>query len=193
MNQFAQTGLPAKHGLYDPCLEHDSCGVGLVAHIKGQRSHQLVVDAGHVLRRMNHRGACGCEVNTGDGAGILTALPHEFLAQRGRIGLPGVVAGGRESMPRDSSSCRPLAAERAECKRVVEQLIAQQGQRLVGWRQVPVCPDEANIGPSARAGHAGDRAIVRGGGAKLRGDAFERQLYLIRKQASHQVRGEPHD
>ena len=68
-------GFPKKHGLYDPANEKDSCGVGFVAHIKGQRSHQIVHDADEVLRKMDHRGACGCEANTGDGAGMLTALP----------------------------------------------------------------------------------------------------------------------
>jgi len=71
---------PGKHGLYDPANEKENCGVGFVAHVKGQRSHQIVLDALQVLIAMDHRGACGCESNTGDGAGILTALPHEFLA-----------------------------------------------------------------------------------------------------------------
>ena len=81
MSTQRQYGFPSPHGLYDPANEKDSCGVGFVAHIKGQRSHQMVVDADHILRRMEHRGACGCEANTGDGAGMLTALPHEFLAK----------------------------------------------------------------------------------------------------------------
>ena len=75
------SGAPAKHGLYDPANEKDGCGVGFVAHIKGQRSHQILVDAAEVLSNMDHRGGCGCEPNTGDGAGMLTALPHEFLAK----------------------------------------------------------------------------------------------------------------
>ena len=74
-------GLPPAHGLYRPEFEHDSCGVGFVAHIKGERSHQILLDADHLLWRMDHRGARGAEQNTGDGAGILTALPHEFLAK----------------------------------------------------------------------------------------------------------------
>ncbi len=79
MGLTAHFGPPPKQGLYDPAYEHDSCGVGFVAHIKGKRSHQILIDAEEVLRNMDHRGACGCEPNTGDGAGILTALPHEFL------------------------------------------------------------------------------------------------------------------
>ena len=80
------TSLPPRQGLYDPAFEHDSCGVGFVAHVKGKRSHQILIDAEEVLRNMDHRGACGCEPNTGDGAGILTALPHEFLHARGSQG-----------------------------------------------------------------------------------------------------------
>ena len=75
------TGLPAAHGLYSPDNEHDSCGVGFVAHIKGKRSHQIIKDADHLGCRMDHRGARGAERNTGDGAGMLTALPLEFLAR----------------------------------------------------------------------------------------------------------------
>ena len=78
---------PKKQGLYDPRYEHDSCGVGFVAHIKGQRSHQIVLDAHTILKNMEHRGACGCEPNSGDGAGILTALPHEYLAKVAREDL----------------------------------------------------------------------------------------------------------
>src|SRR5688572_13392416 len=73
------TTIPEKQGLYDPAYEKDSCGVGFVAHVKGKRSHQIILDADTVLRSMDHRGACGCEANTGDGAGILTALPDVFF------------------------------------------------------------------------------------------------------------------
>ena len=82
---------PQAHGLYDPAFEHDACGVGFVAHIKGLRSRQIIDDADRILRHMAHRGACGCEPNTGDGAGILTALPHEFLTRVARRDLGGDV------------------------------------------------------------------------------------------------------
>jgi glutamate synthase (NADPH/NADH) large chain len=179
--------LPAKQGLYDPAYEHDSCGVGFVAHVKGKRSHQILIDAEEVLRNMDHRGACGCEPNTGDGAGILTALPHEFLARvvkkelKAELPPPGQFAAGIVFLPRDEG-------ERKKCKQVVESLIAQQGQRLVGWRKVPVETDKADIGPTARAGEPHIEQLVIAAGKGLSGDAFERQLYLIRKQASHKLR-----
>ena len=78
---FHSDGTPKAHGLYDPAYEHDSCGVGFVAHIKGQKSRQIVDDALRMLKHMAHRGACGCETNTGDGAGIVTAIPHDFLSR----------------------------------------------------------------------------------------------------------------
>ena len=128
-----RSGFPPKQGLYDPANEHDSCGVGFVAHIKGKRSHQILIDAEEVLRNMDHRGACGCEPNTGDGAGILTALPHEFLQRVVKQELheslppPGQFAAGIVFLPRNES-------ERKKCKEVVGELIAAHGQRLVGWR-----------------------------------------------------------
>ena len=142
----AQT-LP--QGLYDPRFEHDSCGVGFVAHIQGKRSHQIVEDANTVLINMDHRGARGSEENTGDGAGILTALPQEFLCQvvEREIGerspLPGEFGVGMVFMPTKDT-------ERAHCRRVVERVVQDQGQRLIGWRGVPTDADGADIGPAAR-------------------------------------------
>ena len=144
--------LPRKRGLYDPQHEHDSCGVGFVAHIKGQRSHKIVQDAWIVLKNMEHRGACGCEANTGDGAGILTALPHEFVTKVAREELntdlpaPGEFGAGIVFLPR-------LEQEREHCRRAVEKIIAEQGQRLIGWRLVPTASDEADVadGPALRA------------------------------------------
>jgi glutamate synthase (NADPH/NADH) large chain len=183
------TSRPSKQGLYDPAFEHDSCGVGIVAHIKGQRSHQILIDAEEVLRNMDHRGACGCEPNTGDGAGILTALPHEFLKRvvRQELGAelppPSQFAAGNVFLPRDSK-------QRENCKQVVSDLIAAQGQKLVGWRKVPTQTERADIGPTAKAGEPHIEQLVIAAADSLSGDAFERQLYLIRKQASHRLRGD---
>ncbi|MCA9175716.1 MAG: glutamate synthase large subunit, partial [Planctomycetales bacterium] len=176
-----------KTGLYDPDLEKDSCGVGFVAHIKGERSHQIVLDADDVLRAMDHRGACGCEANTGDGAGIMTALPHEFLARvaREELGVelppPGQFAAGLIFLPQDD-------AQRAHCKRVVEERIVANGQSCVGWRTVPVRPDEADIGPTARRAMPVIEQLFVAAGDGLEGEEFEQRLYLIRKQASHLIK-----
>jgi glutamate synthase (NADPH/NADH) large chain len=181
--------LPPKQGLYDPAFEHDSCGVGFVAHIKGHRSHQILIDAEEVLRNMDHRGACGCEPNTGDGAGILTALPLDFLKRvvRQELGAelppPGQFAAGIVFLPRD-------AAQRARCKEVVNEIVAAQGQQLVGWRNVPVQTERADIGPTAKAAEPLIKQLVIAASGGLSGEAFERQLYLIRKQASHRLRGD---
>ena len=124
---------PPKHGLYDPALEKDSCGVGFVADIKGRPSHQIVLDADHILRRMDHRGACGCETNTGDGAGIMTGLPHAFLQKVARRDLgvdlpePGRFAAGLVFLPTDE-------AQRARCKEAVERIVREQNQRSAGGR-----------------------------------------------------------
>ncbi|MCO6042295.1 glutamate synthase-related protein [Aeoliella sp. ICT_H6.2] len=181
--------LPQEYGLYNPANEHDACGVGFVAHIKGERSHQILLDAETVLRNMDHRGACGCEPNTGDGAGILTALPHEFLTQvvKSDLGVdlpaPGLFAAGNVFLPRD-------AKEREHCKKVVNKLIEEQGQILVGWRDVPTDTDGADLGPTARAAEPHIEQLVIAAADGFVGDSFERRVYLIRKQASNQLRAD---
>jgi glutamate synthase (NADPH/NADH) large chain len=179
--------LPERQGLYDPANEHDSCGVGFVAHIKGERSHQIVLDAAEVLESMDHRGACGCDPNTGDGAGMLTSLPHEFLRKVAQADLgadlpePGQFAAGLVFLPTDE-------VERAKCKREVETIIAEHGQVLVGWREVPTDSKKANVGPVALAAEPAIEQLIVAAGERVDGDAFERRLYLIRKRSSHRMR-----
>ena len=178
---------PGQYGLYDPQFEHDACGVGFVAHIKGKRSHKIILDADEVLRRMTHRGACGCEANTGDGAGILTALPHEFLTKVAKSDMgvdlpaPGKFAAGNVFLPQ-------IEDERTRCKQEVEKLVEQAGQVLLGWRKVPVQTDAADIGPTARASEPVIEQLFVGAAEGIEGDLFERKLYLIRKQASNKLR-----
>jgi glutamate synthase (NADPH/NADH) large chain len=189
MSETPHAGPPAAHGLYRPDQEHDSCGVGFVAHIKGARSHQIVRDADHLLCRMDHRGARGAEANTGDGAGILTALPHEFLQKVARrefnieLPAPGKFAAGNVFLPTDPSA-------RETCKAVVAEICAEEGQILVGWREVPTDADKADLGRSARAAAPVIEQLFIGAGDGLEGDAFERKLYLIRKRASRSLRSD---
>jgi glutamate synthase (NADPH/NADH) large chain len=188
MTKETNYGFPAAHGLHDPANEHDSCGVGFIAHIKGQRSHEIVKDACEMLSRMEHRGACGCETNTGDGAGIMTALPIDLLRRAARescgIELPeeGRFAAGNIFLPQDDQ-------QRQTCRVEFERIVQEQGQEVLGWRPVPVDADAADIGPSAR----GCQPVVEQVFIAASADtpdrmAFERQLFLIRKRVSHEIR-----
>jgi len=181
------TAPPGPHGLYDPANEHDSCGVGFVANIKGVRSRQIIDDADRILRHMTHRGACGCEPNTGDGAGMLTALPHELLARVAQEDLgvtlpePGQYGAGVVFMPLNPR-------ERDICRETVNELIAEQGQTLLGWREVPIDPEGADIGPTARAAMPHIEQLFVAAAEGFDKEALERQLFIIRKQASHRLR-----
>src|SRR5690606_34185232 len=174
-------GYPPKAGLYDPSMEKDSCGVGFVADIKGRPSHQIMLDAYHLNSRMDHRGGCGFEANTGDGAGILMALPHSFFAQiaQQELGLELPAAGsyavGNIFLPR-------IESERAECISVINDIVAQEGQSVLGWRNVPVDAQGADVGPAARTAQPHILQLFIGASADLDNTSFERQLYTIRKR-----------
>ena len=180
-------GAPEAKGLYDPANEHENCGVGFIAHIKGQPSRSIITDADRILRHMDHRGACGCEENTGDGAGMMTGLPNDFLRRVAKedIGLdlpePGLYGAGIVFLPQDEG-------ERKTCKETVEELIAQQGQKLLGWRPLPVDFDGADIGKTARDFAPHMEMLFVGAADGLDAEALERQLFVIRKLASHRLR-----
>jgi glutamate synthase (NADPH/NADH) large chain len=181
------TTFPTAIGLYDPANEKDSCGVGFIAHIKGQASHQIVQNAWQMLCNMDHRGATGSEHNTGDGAGILTALPHKLLRREaeenlGRI-LPqaGQYAVGLVFFPQD-------AAAREMCRRAFNAVIARQGQKLLGWRIVPTDAISADLGPSAHETEPHIEMLFVAAADGLDQSAFERQLVLIRKQGIRTAR-----
>jgi len=184
---FESDGTPKAVGLYDPAYEHDSCGVGFVAQIKGVKSRQIIDDALRMLRHMAHRGACGCEPNTGDGAGILTAIPDVFLRRIVRhdlgVELPeeGKYGVGLFFLPTDPE-------QRAFCREEVNRLIAEQGQTLIGWRKVPIAPELADLGPSARAAMPTFQQLFVAAAEGIDQAAFDRQLFIIRKRASHLIR-----
>ena len=180
----ATAGLPPAQGLYDPAHEHDACGVGFVVDIKGRRSHAIVSQALEVLKNLLHRGACGCEVNTGDGAGILIQMPHAFLAREcGRLGIslpgPGHYGSGLVFLPRDPDQA-------AACQSLLEEMVREEGQTVLGWRDVPT--DSSAVGPSARAVEPRFRQIFVGRAAGVADRAaFERKLFVIRKRTEHAV------
>ncbi len=178
--------LPVKQGLYDPVFEHDACGVGFVCDIKGKRSNDIVRQGLEVLRRLSHRGATGADPKTGDGAGILIQMPHEFLIQVcavEKIDLPeqGFYGSGLVFLPTD-------AKERKFCKDVFLKIIEQQGQLSLGWRKVPV--DNSDIGKAAKDTEPVIEQIfiARGTGIVKEELDFERKLYIIRKKIENEIR-----
>ena len=182
-----RTTLPEPYGLYRPEYEHDSCGVGMVAHIKGVASRGIVDDAYELLKSMEHRAGVGAQPNSGDGAGILTALPYAFLSRVVEsdlgIKLPESkkLGAGVVFLPKEEK-------ERAHCKQAVEALVHEHGQRLIGWRVVPVAPEKADIGIAARTSEPFIEQLLVEAADDIDQDAFERKLYLIRKNASHLLR-----
>ncbi len=170
-------------GLYDPATEHDSCGVGFVAHVKGEKSRTIVEDALEVLRRLAHRAACGADPETGDGAGILLQIPHRFFKAEGlRLGFD---VPRRRRYGLGQLFLPPDPLERAQCERILEEVIAEEGQRVLGWRDVPI--DARHVGPTARAVMPVFRQIyVRM--RRVPPSAHERTLYVIRKLAENRIR-----
>ena len=171
-------------GLYDPSFEHDACGVGFVVDIKGRQSHRIVSQALTILRNLLHRGACGCEENTGDGAGILVQMPHAFLARECEklgVKLPacGAYGAGFVFLPRDP-------AQSKQCQSIFEAIAQEEGQSVLGWREVPT--DDSPLGPTARSAEpAFKQILIACNPALTDGDAFERRLYVIRKRVEHAI------
>jgi glutamate synthase (NADPH/NADH) large chain len=172
-------------GLYDPANEHDACGVGFVAHIKGRRSHKIIEQGLQVLCNLDHRGAVGADPLMGDGAGILTQIPDQFY--REEMALQGVVlppAGeygvGFVFLPKEHAS-------RQACEQEVERAVRAERQVLLGWRDVPV-DHEMPMSPTVRAKEPVIRQVFIGRGPDVMvTDALERKLYVIRKMASHAI------
>jgi glutamate synthase (ferredoxin) len=174
---------PSKQGLYDPQYEKDACGIGAVVNIKGKKSHAIVRDALTVLKNLNHRGACGCEENTGDGAGILFQIPDGFFRKTLKgIRLPeaGSYGVGMVCLP-------PHAEERALCEKKFETIVQEEGQKVLGWRTVPT--ENGSLGETARAGEPILRQVfielLSGTGVDDLG--FERKLFVIRKRAERLI------
>jgi glutamate synthase (NADPH/NADH) large chain len=180
------TKLPERQGLYDPANEHDACGVGFVAHIRGQRSHSIIDQGLLILKNLDHRGAVGADPLQGDGAGILIQIPdalyREELAKDG-ITLPpaGEYGVGMVFLPRESAS-------RLACQQEIERAVRAEGQVLLGWRDVPTCRDMP-MSPAVRATEPVIRQVFVGRGPDvLVTDAFERKLYVLRRRAANAIK-----
>ena len=180
-----QTAPPPRQGLYDPRFEHEACGVGFVVNIKGKKSHAIVQQALQVLLNLKHRGACGCEVNTGDGAGVLLQVPHAFLKEACRevkIALPGP---GKYGVGMIFMPSHP--AERYKCEKLFEEIVATEGLRLLGWRTVTT--EHGSLGQTAIASEPVVRQVFIARPRNLGDDlAFERKLYVVRKLTERSIR-----
>ncbi|WP_028973964.1 glutamate synthase large subunit [Spirochaeta cellobiosiphila] len=181
---------PEQQGLYLPEFEKDSCGVGFVAHIKGQRSHQIVADANTIAINMTHRGAVGSEKNTGDGAGILTALPYDFLEAKAKadidVTLPerGAYAAGIVFLPTEKDNLEKVKSK-------FEEIAKKYDLDVLGWRLVPT--DNSMIGPSALESEPAIYQVFVSSKDGLKEDALERQLFVLRKVAARSIRGLEND
>jgi len=176
---------PGKQGLYDPQFEHDACGVGFVVDIKGRKSNAILRQAIQVLKNLDHRGACGCEINTGDGAGVLMQMPHAFLkaaAKEAHIDLPeaGQYACGLIFMPRNPT-------QRRKIEEVFARVVQSEGQVYLGARTVPT--NNSMLGETAKGSEPFIRQVFIGRGEETTDEAaFERKLYVIRKRAYSEIR-----
>ncbi len=176
---------PRKQGLYDPQFEHDNCGVGFICDIKGIKSRTLIKDSLTVLRRLAHRGAVGSDPKTGDGAGILIQIPHEFfkkVTSEAKINLPsyGEYGTGLIFLPTDNK-------ERQFCKDLFSKVIGREGQTLLGWRKVPV--DNSYLGEGAKSAEPVIEQVFIGRNESIKDQLmFERRLYVIRKSIENIVR-----
>ena len=176
---------PEAQGLYHPSNEHDACGVGFVAHIKGQRAHEIVSQGLKILENLDHRGAVGADELMGDGAGILIQIPDQFYREemaKQSIKLPpdGEYGVGMVFLPKENAS-------RLACEQELERTVRIEGQVILGWRDVPVDTDMP-MSPNVRQSEPVIRQIFIGRGREIMTtDALERKLYVIRKSASHAI------
>ena len=178
------SGIPPQ-GLYDPAHEHDNCGVAFVANIRGERSHEVVSMGIEALINLEHRGACGCDPDTGDGAGLLVQLPDGFLRREcGSIGITLPEAGAYAVAMTFLDADAGKAERQAE---ILERVVADEGQEVLGWRDVP--RDAESVGWLAQESMPRMRQLFGGAGGALRSDrdAFERKIYVIRRLAEKQI------
>ncbi|WP_233290610.1 glutamate synthase large subunit [Shinella sp. PSBB067] len=179
-------GLPKKQGLYDPRNEHDACGVGFVAHLKGKKSHQIVKDGLFMLENLTHRGAVGADPLMGDGAGILVQIPDRFFREemaRQGITLPkaGEYAVGHIFMPQDEKLVDYF-------KTVIADVVAEEGQVLIGFRDVPVDNSSLSKAPEIAATEPRHVQVFVGAGREAAtNDEFERRLFTLRKVISNRI------
>jgi glutamate synthase (NADPH) large chain len=176
--------FPKKQGLYDPDFEKDSCGVGFVMNMKGEKSHEIITQGLEILKKLEHRGACGADSATGDGAGILIQIPHQFFqveCKKSGIDLPEV---GRYAV---GNIFLPVGEDTQQGQEIMERAVVTEGLELLGWRDVPV--DNTTIGKMACSVEPVVKQLFVGAGPDINDQLnFERRLYCVRKRSAHGVR-----
>src|SRR6202166_4049681 len=176
-------GPPNAQGLYDPRQEHDACGMGFVVNLGGQKSHEIVRKGIEILINLTHRGACGCDPETGDVAGVLIQIPHKFFAREcSSLGftLPesGTYGVGMMFLPVEPQ-------QRLQCEGIVERIAREEGLTVLGWRDTPVNGD-AN-GRQARATQPYIEQVFLRMAGDLTQDQLDRKLYVVRRRAEAEV------
>ena len=176
-------GLPPAQGLYRPEHEHDACGIGFVANIEGRKSHDIVLKGMQILINLTHRGACGCDPQTGDGAGILIQIPHAFFEREAAslgfsLPSPGEYGVGMVFLPVDPH-------DRLICEGIIEKIAREEGLTVLGWRDTPI--NGNTIGRLARASQPYIEQIFIRSGPGMDQDALERKLYVVRKRAESAI------
>ena len=178
------TAFPKKQGLYDPAFEKDSCGVGFVMNMKGEKSHEIIIQGLEILKKLEHRGACGSDSATGDGAGILIQIPHLFFQEQSEKAGIKLPEAGRYAV---GNVFLPSGKDTEQGQQIMERAVVTEGLELLGWRDVPV--DNTTIGVTARSAEPVIKQIFVGAGADVKDQlAFERRLYCVRKRTAWGVR-----
>jgi glutamate synthase (NADPH/NADH) large chain len=177
------TGLPEPQGLYHPRHEHDACGIGFVANIKGQKSHDIIVKGIQVLINLTHRGACGCDPETGDGAGVLIQIPHRYFARKcADLGFT-LPAAGEYGVGMTFLPVEPQA--RQACEGIIEKIVVAEGLTVLGWRDTPI--NGTAIGRIARGSQPYIQQIFIGRAKGMTEDQLERKLYIVRKRVESEA------
>ena len=176
-------GLPPAQGLYDPANEHDACGIGFIASVRGHKTHEIVENGIRILINLTHRGACGCDPETGDGAGILIQIPHKFFAREcSKLGFTLPDAGeygvGMVFLPVEKH-------QRLACEAIIERIAREEGLGVLGWRDTPI--NGSAIGRVARASQPYIEQVFLSRGPEMDEAALERKLYVVRKRIEGEI------
>jgi glutamate synthase (NADPH) large chain len=182
-SECVSSGFPPAQGLYDPRQERDACGIGFVCHVNGRKSHDIIEKGIQVLVNLTHRGACGCDPETGDGAGVLIQIPHKFFVREcARLGFT-LPAAGEYGVGMTFLPVEPAA--RLQCEGIVERIAREEGLTVLGWRDTPI--DGSAIGRVARNSQPYIEQVFLSRGRGMTEDDLERKLYIVRKRAEVEV------